>query len=71
VFELNLTCSFIEINDTYFYLDSVSFPVSVPLILAAQSRPHEDHIYVHVHIDVLHECSVAVHADLGCTLLRN
>jgi hypothetical protein len=35
VFELNLTSFFIEMNDTYNYLDRLSLPTSLPLILAA------------------------------------
>jgi hypothetical protein len=33
-----------------------------------ESRPRDDHIYVHIHIDVLHERQVAMHTDLGYTL---
>jgi hypothetical protein len=39
-----------------------------PSFLLHKSRPHNDHIYVHVHVDVLHEHQVAVYANLGCSL---
>jgi hypothetical protein len=36
--------------------------------LLHESRPHDDHIYIHVHVDVLHERQVVLYADLGCTI---
>jgi hypothetical protein len=39
-----------------------------PSFLLHESRPHDDHIYIHVYIDVLHEHQVVEYADLGCTL---
>jgi hypothetical protein len=36
--------------------------------LLHESQPHDDHIYVHVHVDVLHEHQVVLYADLGCTI---
>jgi hypothetical protein len=44
------------------------FSYPYPSFLLQESRPHDDHIYVHVYIDVLHEYQVAEYADLGCTL---
>jgi hypothetical protein len=50
---------FFVINDTYYILTSTliysPFPYSYPSFLLHESRPHDDHIYVHVYIDVLHE----------------
>jgi hypothetical protein len=31
--------------------------------LLHESRPHDDHIYVHVHVDVLHGRQVAFYND--------
>jgi hypothetical protein len=39
-----------------------------PLFLLHESRSHDDHIYIHVHVDVLHGCQVILYADLGFTL---
>jgi hypothetical protein len=39
-----------------------------PSFLLHESRPHDDHIYVHVHVDVLDGHQVILYADLGCTL---
>jgi hypothetical protein len=39
-----------------------------PSFLLHESQPHDNHIYVHVHVDVLHGRQVALYADLGCTL---
>jgi hypothetical protein len=44
------------------------FPYLYPSFLLHEYRPHDDHIYVHVYVDVLHELQVAVYTDLGCTL---
>jgi hypothetical protein len=44
------------------------FPYSYPSFLLHESQPHDDHIYVHVYVDVLHERQVVVYAELGCTL---
>jgi hypothetical protein len=44
------------------------FPYPYPSFLLHESRSHDDHIYVHVYIDVLHEHQVVKYADLGCTL---
>jgi hypothetical protein len=44
------------------------FPYLFPSFLLYESWPHDDHIYVDIHVDVLHECQVAMHTDLGCTL---
>jgi hypothetical protein len=39
-----------------------------PSFLLHESRPQGDHIYVHVHVDVLHRRQVVFNADLGYTL---
>jgi hypothetical protein len=39
-----------------------------PSFLLHESRPHDNHIYVHVHVDVLDGHQVILYADLGCTL---
>jgi hypothetical protein len=44
------------------------FPYLYPSFLLHESQSHDDHIYVHVYIDVLHKRQVTVYADLGCTL---
>jgi hypothetical protein len=44
------------------------FQYPYPSFLLHESRPHDDHIYVHVYVDVLHERQVAEYANLGCTL---
>jgi hypothetical protein len=44
------------------------FPYPYPSFLLHESRPHDDHIYVHVYVDVLHECQVVEYTDLGCTI---
>jgi hypothetical protein len=44
------------------------FSYLYPSFLLHESRPHDDHIYIHVYVDVLHECQVVVYTDLGCTL---
>jgi hypothetical protein len=45
------------------------FLYTYPSFLLYESRPHADHIYVHVYADVLHEYQIAIYTDLGCTLL--
>jgi hypothetical protein len=32
-------------------------------VLLHEPQPHNDHIDVHVYVDVLHECQVLVHTD--------
>jgi hypothetical protein len=44
------------------------FPYPYPSFLLHESQPHDDHIYVHVYVDVLYERQVVVYADLSCTL---
>jgi hypothetical protein len=44
------------------------FSYLYPSFLLHESRPDDDHIYIHVYVDVLHEHQVAEYADLGCTL---
>jgi hypothetical protein len=44
------------------------FPYPYPSFLLHEFWPHDDHIYVHVYVDVLHERQVAKYADLDCTL---
>jgi hypothetical protein len=39
-----------------------------PSFLLHESQPHDDDIYIHVHIDVLHGHQVVLYADLCCTL---
>jgi hypothetical protein len=39
-----------------------------PSFLLYESRPHDDHIYVHVHVDVLHRRQVVLYTDLGVLL---
>jgi hypothetical protein len=39
-----------------------------PSFLLHESRPQDDHIYVHVQVDVLHIRQVVLYANLGCTL---
>jgi hypothetical protein len=39
-----------------------------PSFLLHESQPHNDLIYVHVHVEVLHRCQVVLYADLGCTI---
>jgi hypothetical protein len=70
--ELNLTCFCFEISDTYYILTSslihTSFLYPYPSFLLHESLPHDDHNYVHVYVDVLHERQVTMHVDWGCTL---
>jgi hypothetical protein len=40
-----------------------------PSFLLHESQPHDDHIYVHVHVDVLHRRQVVLYTDLGCTFV--
>jgi hypothetical protein len=58
---------FSEINDTYYIftptLIHYPFMYSYPSFLLYESRPHDDHNYVHIHIDVLHERQVAMRVD--------
>jgi hypothetical protein len=68
VSKLNLTCFFIEMNDTYDYSDPLLLPISLPSFLLHESRPYDDHIYVHVHVDVIYGRQVVLYANLGCTL---
>jgi hypothetical protein len=44
------------------------FTYLYPSFLLHESQHHDDHIYVHVYIDVLHKRQDVVYADLGCTL---
>jgi hypothetical protein len=44
------------------------FPYPYPSFLLHESQPHDDHIYVHVYVDALHEHQIAMYANLGCTL---
>jgi hypothetical protein len=44
------------------------FPYPFPSFLLHESWPHDNHIYVHIHVDVLHRRQVAFYANLGCTL---
>jgi hypothetical protein len=44
------------------------FSYPYPSFLLHESWPHDNHIYVHVYVDVLHERQVVMYADLGCTI---
>jgi hypothetical protein len=44
------------------------FSYLYPSFLLHESCPHDDHIYVHVYVDVLHERQVTEYADLDCIL---
>jgi hypothetical protein len=39
-----------------------------PSFLLHKSRSHDDHIYVHIHVGVLHGRQVVLYTDLGCIL---
>jgi hypothetical protein len=39
------------------------YPYQSRSVLLHEPQPHDDHICVHVYIDVLHEGQVVVHAD--------
>jgi hypothetical protein len=43
------------------------FSYPYPLFLLHESWPHDNHIYVYVYVDVLHERQVVMYVDLGCT----
>jgi hypothetical protein len=38
-------------------------PYQSPSVLLHEPQPHDDHICVHIYIDVLHEGQVIVRAD--------
>jgi hypothetical protein len=60
---------FIEINNIYDHLDPLFLPIFVPPHSCCMNlMPHDNHIYVYVHVDVLHGRKVAFYANLGCTL---
>jgi hypothetical protein len=54
-----------EINATKYALTSIATPLPLPLpsSLQYEPRPHDDHIYILVYVDMLHECQVVFHED--------